>query len=79
MRVVLIGFVLKDQKSTNSLNDSAIGLITFAVGSSTADTTFGGILDRVDDAKFFLWTQRIILVLGALFIGYAIYRMKSFT
>jgi len=52
-------------------------LITFAILSSVVGTTLGKkILDRIDDGKFFLWTQRIILVLGALFIGYAIYMLK---
>ena len=53
-------------------------LVTFAVGSSIVGTTLGKkILDRIDDGKFFSWTQRIILFLGALFVGYAIYMMKA--
>ena len=53
-------------------------LVTFAVGFSVVGTTLGKkILDRIDDGKFFLWTQKIILFLGALFVGYAIYMMKA--
>tara|TARA_B100001057_G_C22855879_1_gene952645 strand:- start:3049 stop:3717 length:669 start_codon:yes stop_codon:yes gene_type:complete len=52
-------------------------LIAFAVASSVVGTTLGKkTLDRIDDGEFFLWTQRIILIIGAFFISYACYMMN---
>ena len=37
-------------------------------------TTLGKkILDKINDEIFFLWTQRILLSVGAVFIIYALY------
>jgi hypothetical protein len=45
--------------------------------ASLVGTTFGKkILDKIDDETFFLWTQSILLAIGAFFIAYALYLMK---
>ena len=49
-------------------------LILLAVIASIIGTTFGKrILDRINDENFFLWTQCILLSIGAIFIAYALY------
>ena len=52
-------------------------LIFFAVIASVIGTTLGKIiLDKIDDRTFFVWTQSILLTIGAVFIAYALYLMK---
>ena len=49
-------------------------LILLAVIASIIGTTFGKrILDRINDENFFLWTQCILLSIGAIFIAYSLY------
>jgi len=44
---------------------------------SVIGTTLGKkVLDSIDDDTFFLWTQRILLSVGAIFIFYALYLMS---
>jgi len=49
-------------------------IVIIAMGVSVIGTTLGKkVLDRIDDNTFFLWTQRILLSVGAIFILYALY------
>ena len=52
-------------------------VISLAVIASIIGTTFGKkILDEIDDKNFFLWTQYILLSIGAFFISYALYLLS---
>ena len=52
-------------------------LIIFAMTASVVGTTLGKkVLDKIDDEIFFLWTQSILLTIGAVFIAYAFYLIK---
>ncbi|MDA9123943.1 hypothetical protein N9J45_00930 [Gammaproteobacteria bacterium] len=62
-------------KSTTTASNAR--LIFFAVIASVIGTTLGKIiLDKIDDRAFFVWTQSILLTIGAVFIAYALYLMK---
>jgi hypothetical protein len=44
------------------------------MGASVIGTTLGKkVLDKIKDETFFVWTQRIILSVGGVFIVYALY------
>ena len=52
----------------------APALLLFAIWAALIGTRVGKLaLDRMNDALFFAWTQRILLTLGALLIGRACY------
>jgi len=56
----------------------APGLLLLAMLAALIGTRIGKLaLDRMNDALFFTWTQRILLVLGALLIGRAGFLMLS--
>ena len=61
------------------LNDvwPSFWLISLAIIASIIGTTLGKkILDKIDDKNFFLWTQCILLFIGAFFISYAVYLLS---
>ena len=72
-KIIFFGFLV-----TSSMNIwPSLWLILFAVMASVAGTTLGKkILDKINDETFFLWTQSILLTIGAVFIAYALYLMK---
>ena len=54
--------------------DLTAWVVFLAMTASVLGTAMGKkILDQLEDAAFFAWTQRIVLGTGALFIGQAIY------
>ena len=56
----------------------AAWLLLAAVVASVTGTTLGKrVLDRMADATFFTWTQRILLSVGAVLIARAIYLMTA--
>ncbi len=72
-KIIFFGFLV-----TPSLNIwPSLWLILFAVIASVVGTTLGKkILDKINDETFFLWTQTILLTIGAVFIVYALHLMK---
>ena len=72
-KIIFFGFL-----TTSKFNTwPSFWLIFFAVIASVIGTTLGKIiLDKIDDRTFFVWTQSILLTIGAVFIAYAIYLMK---
>jgi uncharacterized membrane protein YfcA len=69
-KIIFFGFFV-----TSSLNVwPGAYLILLAMVASLVGTSLGKqILDRIDDQTFFLWTQSILLTIGAFFIAYAFY------
>ena len=72
-KIIFFGFL-----TTSKFNTwPSFWLIFFAVIASVIGTTLGKIiLDKIDDRTFFVWTQSILLAIGAVFIAYALYQMK---
>ena len=72
-KIIFFGFL-----TTSKFNTwPSFWLIFFAVIASVIGTTLGKIiLDKIDDRTFFVWTQSILLTIGAVFIAYALYLMK---
>ena len=72
-KIIFFGFL-----TTSKFNTwPSFWLIFFAVIASVIGTTLGKIiLDKIDDRNFFVWTQSILLTIGAVFIAYALYLMK---
>ncbi len=72
-KIIFFGFL-----TTSKFNTwPSFWLIFFAVIASGIGTTLGKIiLDKIDDRTFFVWTQSILLTIGAVFIAYALYLMK---
>ena len=72
-KIIFFGFL-----TTSKFNTwPSFWLIFFAVIASVIGTTLGKIiLDKINDRTFFVWTQSILLAIGALFIAYALYLMK---
>lgn len=73
-KIIFFGFL-----ATSTLNVwPSLSLTLTAMVASIVGTTLGKkILDKIDDETFFLWTQSILLTIGALFIAYALYLMNS--
>lgn len=71
-KIIFFGFL-----TTSKFNTwPSFLLIFFAVIASVIGTTLGKIiLDKIDDRTFFVWTQSILLTIGAVFIAYALYLM----
>ena len=71
-KIIFFGFL-----TTSKFNTwPSFWLIFFAVIASVIGTTLGKIiLDKIDDRTFFIWTQSILLTIGAVFIAYALYLM----
>ena len=71
-KIIFFGFL-----TTSKFNTwPSFWLIFFAVIASVIGTTLGKIiLDKIDDRTFFVWTQSILLTIGAVFIAYALYLM----
>ena len=69
-KVIFFGFL-----TVSASNDwPVLWLVLIAMTASVTGTTLGKkILDKINDEIFFLWTQRILLSVGAIFIIYAIY------
>ena len=69
-KVIFFGFL-----TVSASNDwPVIWLVLIAMTASVTGTTLGKkILDKINDEIFFLWTQRILLSVGAVFIVYALY------
>jgi len=69
-KVIFFGFL-----TVSASNDwPVLWLVLIAMTASVTGTTLGKkILDKINDEIFFLWTQRILLSVGAVFIIYAIY------
>jgi len=69
-KVIFFGFL-----TVSASNDwPVLWLVLIAMTASVTGTTFGKkILDKINDEIFFLWTQRILLSVGAVFIIYALY------
>ena len=69
-KVIFFGFL-----TVSASNDwPVLWLVLIAMTASVTGTTLGKkILDKINDEIFFLWTQRILLSLGAVFIVYALY------
>ena len=69
-KVIFFGFL-----TVSASNDwPMLWLVLIAMTASVTGTTFGKkILDKINDEIFFLWTQRILLSVGAVFIIYALY------
>tara|TARA_B110000014_G_C20041259_1_gene541213 strand:- start:294 stop:1046 length:753 start_codon:yes stop_codon:yes gene_type:complete len=60
--------------SSSSENWPAFWLLIIAMMVSIIGTTLGKkVLDKINDKTFFSWTQRIMLVVGAIMIARAIY------
>lgn len=56
----------------------ALWLLLAAMAASVTGTTLGKkVLDRMADATFFAWTQRILLSVGAVLIGRALYLLAQ--
>ena len=69
-KVIFFGFL-----TVSASNDwPVLWLVLIAMTASVTGTTLGKkILDKINDEIFFLWTQRILLSVGAVFIIYALY------
>ena len=69
-KVIFFGFL-----TVSASNDwPMLWLVLIAMTASVTGTTLGKkILDEINDEIFFLWTQRILLSVGAVFIVYALY------
>ena len=69
-KVIFFGFL-----TVSASNDwPMLWLVLIAMTASVTGTTLGKkILDKINDEIFFLWTQRILLSVGAIFIVYALY------
>ena len=69
-KVIFFGFL-----TVSASNDwPMLWLVLIAMTASVTGTTLGKkILDKINDEIFFLWTQRILLSVGAVFIIYALY------
>ena len=69
-KVIFFGFL-----PVSASNDwPMLWLVLIAMTASVTGTTLGKkILDKINDEIFFLWTQRILLSVGAVFIVYALY------
>lgn len=69
-KVIFFGFL-----TVSASNDwPMLWLVLIAMTASVTGTTLGKkILDKINDEIFFLWTQRILLSVGAVFIVYALY------
>ncbi|MGC6534440.1 MAG: sulfite exporter TauE/SafE family protein, partial [Parvibaculales bacterium] len=64
---------------TASVNDwPALWLLLTAMTASVIGTRLGKrVLDKMQDATFFAWTQRILLSVGAVLIARAVYLMMA--
>ena len=64
---------------TASVNDwPALWLLLAAMTASVIGTRLGKrVLDKMQDATFFAWTQRILLSVGAVLIARAVYLMTA--
>lgn len=64
---------------TASVNDwPALWLLLAAMTASVVGTRLGKrVLDKMQDATFFAWTQRILLSVGAVLIARAVYLMTA--
>ena len=64
--------------ATASVNDwPALWLLLATMAASVTGTRLGKrVLDRMADATFFTWTQRILLSVGAVLIARALYLMQ---
>jgi uncharacterized membrane protein YfcA len=72
-KIIFFGFFTL---SSNNVWPSFL-LILLTVTASVIGTTLGkNILDRINDKNFFLWTQYILLFIGAIFISYALYLLS---
>jgi uncharacterized membrane protein YfcA len=72
-KIIFFGFLLTSKLSVWP----SFWIFLLAMIASLVGTTFGKkILDKIDDETFFLWTQSILLAIGAFFIAYALYLMK---
>ena len=69
-KVIFFGFL-----TVSASNDwPMLWLVLIAMTASVTGTTLGKkILDMINDEIFFLWTQRILLSVGAVFIVYALH------
>ena len=69
-KIIFFGFL-----TVSASNDwPVLWLVLIAMTASVTGTTLGKkILDKINDEIFFLWTQRILLSVGAVFIIYALY------
>ena len=69
-KVIFFGFLI-----VSASNDwPMLWLVLIAMTASVTGTTLGKkILDMINDEIFFLWTQRILLSVGAVFIVYALH------
>ena len=69
-KVIFFGFL-----TVSASNDwPMLWLVLIAMTASVTGTTLGKkILDKINDEIFFLWTQRILLSVGAVFIVYSLY------
>ena len=69
-KVIFFGFL-----TVSASNDwPMLWLVLIAMTASVTGTTLGKkILDKINDEIFFLWTQRILLSVGAVFIVYALH------
>ena len=69
-KVIFFGFL-----TISASNDwPVLWLVLIAMTASVTGTNLGKkILDKINDEIFFLWTQRILLSVGAVFIVYALY------
>ena len=65
--------------ATASVNDwPTLWLLLAAMAASVTGTRLGKrVLDRMADATFFTWTQRILLSVGAVLIARALYLMQA--
>lgn len=70
-KVVFFGYI-----ATSNLNTWSSSWVILAMICSVIGTTLGKrVLDRINDQKFFLWTQNFLLAIGATYIVYAFYLM----
>ena len=72
-KIIFFGFL-----SASAFEDwPLLWIVIIAMMVSVVGTTLGKkVLDSIDDSTFFLWTQRILLSIGAFFILYALYLMS---
>jgi len=69
-KIIFFGFL-----TTSASEDwPLLWVVLIAMTASVIGTKLGKkVLDNIDDKTFFLWTQRILLTVGAIFIFYALY------
>jgi len=72
-KIIFFGFLAASASEDWPL----LWIVVIAMTVSVIGTTLGKkVLDSIDDDTFFLWTQRILLSVGAIFIFYALYLMS---